>query len=509
MSIDFEAELKTLSHRYHVHHPFDKVLQSGSATKEMLQMWAANRYYYQETIPKKDALIVANCPDSDTRAEWCKHILTHDRDGALSEWLLLTRGLDLTDEEVKGGYHLLPGTKFACDAYLNFCRFAPWQEGMCSSMTHLFAGDIHKKRIDNWPSLYPWIPAEAFTYFKKRTTTLPGEVDYTLKVLTSHFASSKEGIDRAKQILVFKQDVLWTMMDALWIHFFQTKCRSKPLLPTYPSSSQSYRSPFLKVLGTAAGGGVPQWNRHDEWNVICREGEGVSRLQSSYAATADGKRWILFNASPDFGAQWNSLLREYPGSTLEGVVLTDAQLDHVTGLLSMREAETLHLFCTDSIFSSLKETGIPNVLSSYLSLHVHTLIPGSTTTFCDLTFTPHWIESRACKYSSLPSHVLYVTFPNPSDAKTHSILLCPCLPSLPPALLLDCAESTTVLMDGTFYDSREMPSVKGHVSVEETLSTFSRSFIPPPVFVHINNTNRCSPSLLASRDGMEFSLATR
>ncbi len=113
----------------------------------MLQMWAANRYYYQDTIPRKDAMIIAKCSDSTIRAKWVEHILTHDVKGALSEWLMLTKSIGLTDESVTSGEHLLPATKFACDAYYNFCRDASWQDGMCSSMTHLFAGDIHSQPL--------------------------------------------------------------------------------------------------------------------------------------------------------------------------------------------------------------------------------------------------------------------------------------------------------------------------------------------------------------------------
>ena len=162
----FRDEMMGLAYRYHVHHPFDKLLQSGHASRDMLRLWAANRYYYQDTIPRKDAAIIANCPVSHMRAMWCEHIKTHDVDGALSEWLLLTDALDLDREEVKTGKFLLPGTRFACDAYLQFCRDATWQEGMCASMTHLFAGDIHRKRIANWPERYPWLLPSAFVYYK-------------------------------------------------------------------------------------------------------------------------------------------------------------------------------------------------------------------------------------------------------------------------------------------------------------------------------------------------------
>ena len=248
-STTFRKTLEAYAYRYHINHPFDRLLQSGRASKEMLQLWAANRYYYQDTIPRKDAAIIAKCPRSDVRAIWCAHIITHDVDNALGEWLQLTRALDLVDEDVIAGKWLLPATRFACDAYYNFCRDASWQDGICSSMTHLFAGNIHQMRIANWPSRYPWLPADAFAYFTKRSQTLPSEIDATLTLLSKHYCSDAKQLEHAVNILKFKQDVLWSMMDALWHYFYASECR----IPTQPSTTKG--SAIVRVLGSGAGGG--------------------------------------------------------------------------------------------------------------------------------------------------------------------------------------------------------------------------------------------------------------
>ena len=487
----FRSELETLSYRYHVHHPFDKLLQSGRATREMLRMWAANRYYYQNTIPRKDAAILANCPDSEMRGMWCKHVITHDLDGALSEWLLLTDGLGLTREEVIRGDHVLHGTKFACDAYLNFCKEETWMDGMCASMTHLFAGDIHKKRIESWPQKYPWLPDSAFTYFRQRQKTLPSEVESTLRALSAHYASTEEGMERAKQILRFKQDVLWGMMDSLWTHFFCPNC-AMPKGPEEERKARMGYPPFLRILGSGAGGGVPQWNGNDEWNRQAREGIGTRRSQCSAAICVRKGEWLLINCSPDFRQQWNDLLLHYPGSRLVGILLTDAELDHVGGLLSLRESkDPVVIYATRSIRSNVEATSLPSLLRTYTSLEWRDDYPVETS--C--------IAIKRPKYSEMESDVLCLSL---SDR----VLYCPCVPTEEGMLSLLNKRKTgdVVLTDGTFETEEEMPSVRGHLPVSKTLSlASSRPASTPLLFTRLNHTNRMREDL-AVRDGDEIQL---
>lgn len=503
MEHSLRDHLLTLQYRYHTHHPFDRLLQSGCATREVLQLWASNRYYYQDTIPRKDAAIVSKCRDSAIRELWTKHITTHDADGALSEWLLLTRSLGLSDEDVTQGRFLLPGTKFACDAYLQFCKDATWQEGMCSSMTHLFAGDIHSRRIANWPTLYPWIPDEAFTYFRKRTQTLPDEIDVTLQLLSDHFCQTPDRLSRAKQIVSFKQDVLWTMLDALWHHVFSVECRIPDAPPPPPPPRVGGGGGRFRVLGSGAGGGVPQWNKTDSWNQRARKGLGVRRTQSSFAASVDGTRWLLLNCSPDFTRQWNDLVDLYPDACLEGVLLTDAQLDHVSGLLSLRESRTpIALYCTPSVHAVLEhDSHLLTMLRSYVTVVVHELAsPCDEVRLGKLHVQTQCIGTGTARYASRPSDVLAVTV-------SGTVLVMPCVPSMTPTVVsLLRNPPAHVLFDGTFATDSEMPSVKGHVSMEETLRVCEREELVPPTFVHINNTNHGleQPTVLA-HDGLEFS----
>ena len=493
----FRNTLTELSYRYHIHHPFDKLLQSGRASKEMLRMWAANRYYYQDTIPRKDAMIISKCTDSSVRAIWCKHIVTHDVDNALGEWLCLTRALDLQDDEVKNGQFLLPATKFACDAYLNFCRDSSWQDGICSSMTHLFAGDIHNLRIENWPVQYPWLPESAFSYFKKRTQTLPEEIEATLALLSNHFCESHAMMQKALDIVRFKQNVLWCMMDALWHHFYATNCR----IPTAPAS-QSEPSPVFRILGSGAGGGVPQWNRHDAWNDNSRHGCGASRSQCSAACSVDRENWILINCSPDFRFQWNDLVRQYPHARLKAVILTDNQLDHIGGLISLRESrDVIPLYCTKDVQDAIQSSPADmfSILNSYSSIRIVHLHPDESVLVEGITFTPYRMETRKSKYAALESSVISLGL--------HNILYSPCVSAscLTPKLVTILKKYKSVFFDGTFETSEEMSSVGGHASMNDTIDFISKNDLHAPIFIHVNSTNKCQ-NYATGYDGMEMDI---
>lgn len=496
MSVDrFKEELSKYSYRYHIHHPFDKLLQSGQASKEMLQMWAANRYYYQDTIPRKDAIIISRCPDSKIRANWCKHIITHDINGAISEWLMLTRALDLTDEEVQKYVHLLPATKFACDAYYNFCRDSTWQDGMCSSMTHLFAGNIHTKRISRWPILYPWLDKSAFTYFEQRTQTLPDEIDYTLQILSDYYCNDAEKLQSAINILKFKQDVLWAMMDALWHYFYSKNCR----IPMSPCISSNY-TPIVRILGSGAGGGVPQWNVDDLWNEKGRNGCIHTRSQCSIACTLNQTNWILINCSPDFRYQWNSLLKDHPQSKISAIVLTDNQLDHIGGLLSLRESkDVINLYCTKNVEESLQEhTKFIDILKCYTNIVIHS-IPRHSFSIDGLIFEPYVLDTRKSKYCSIPTDVLAIGM--------YNILYAPCISdkALNNSLADVIRKYSTVLIDGTFSTMNEMPSVSGHVDMKSMCDFFDVNHLIQPFFLHINNSNH-NTDVATVVDNMQFDL---
>jgi pyrroloquinoline-quinone synthase len=220
--VEFEARLRERGKAYHIHHPFNVMLNTGKATKEQVRGWVANRFLYQQAIPVKDAAILANCPDREVRRGWIQRILDHDgfelggvKDaGGIEAWLRLAEAVGLTREEVMDERHAIPALRFAVDAYVNFARRAPWQEAVCSSLTELFAPEIHKQRLATWPEHYPWIESAGLQYFRNRVSQARRDVEQGLEVTLSHF-NTHALQQRALDVLQFKLDILWAMNDAM------------------------------------------------------------------------------------------------------------------------------------------------------------------------------------------------------------------------------------------------------------------------------------------------------
>lgn len=219
---EFEQKLRAKDKRYHIYHPFHIAMNSGKCTPEQVRGWVANRFYYQIMIPIKDSAIMANMPDRDHRRLWIQRIIDHDgnegEEGGIEAWLALADAVGLKRDEVISLEHVLPGVRFAVDAYVNFARRAPWQEAVCSSLTELFAPTIHKKRLDTWPDHYPWIEPQGYAYFRKRLSEARRDVEHGLRVTLDHFRT-REDQQRALGILQFKLDVLWTMLDSMQVTY--------------------------------------------------------------------------------------------------------------------------------------------------------------------------------------------------------------------------------------------------------------------------------------------------
>ncbi|HKX40233.1 MAG TPA: pyrroloquinoline-quinone synthase PqqC [Burkholderiaceae bacterium] len=225
-AVEFEAKLRERGRAYHIHHPFNVMLNSGRAGREQVRGWVANRYYYQIAIPIKDAAVLSNCPDQAVRRGWVQRILDHDgfelngiRDpGGIEAWLRLAEAVGLSRDEVVDLRHVVPGVRFAVDAYVNFARRAPWQEAVCSSLTELFAPEIHKQRLAGWPEHYPWIESEGLQYFRNRVSQARRDVEQGLEITLAHFRTRAQQ-ERALEVLQFKLDILWTMNDAMGLKY--------------------------------------------------------------------------------------------------------------------------------------------------------------------------------------------------------------------------------------------------------------------------------------------------
>ena len=223
---EFEARLRERGKSYHIHHPFNVMLNTGKATREQVRGWVANRFYYQIAIPIKDAAVLSNCTDRDVRRGWVQRILDHDgfeiggvKDpGGIEAWLRLAEAVGLSRDEVLDQRHVIPALRFAVDAYVNFARRAPWQEAVCSSLTELFAPEIHKQRLATWPEHYGWIEPEGLAYFRNRVSQARRDVEQGLEITLGHF-TSRPLQQRACEVLQFKLDILWAMNDAMALKY--------------------------------------------------------------------------------------------------------------------------------------------------------------------------------------------------------------------------------------------------------------------------------------------------
>lgn len=190
---EFEAQLRDKGRSYHIHHPFNVRMNAGGCM-----------------------------PDRAHRRLWVERILDHDgygdfegsASGGLEAWIRLGEAVGIARDDLLSLQGVVPAVRFACDAYVNFAAKAPWQEAVCSSLTEMFAPQIHKDRLATWPTHYPWINADGLGYFRKRIPLAGRDVEHGLRVTLDHFTTRAEQ-HRALDILQFKLDVLWTMLDAI------------------------------------------------------------------------------------------------------------------------------------------------------------------------------------------------------------------------------------------------------------------------------------------------------
>lgn len=215
----FVERLKQIgAQRYHDKHPFHRKMHEGALAPEHLRMWAANRYYYQKSIPSKDAAILSNLPDREMRRRWIKRIVDHDGTeesggGGLEMWFALARAVGLDDHDVRSERLVQPGTRFAVDAYVTFARTQPWLPAVASSLTELFAPALMTRRLSALLEKYPWISRDGLAYFRARITIAPVDAAYALEWVCDH-ARSAETQAACLDALRFKCDVLWAVLDA-------------------------------------------------------------------------------------------------------------------------------------------------------------------------------------------------------------------------------------------------------------------------------------------------------
>jgi pyrroloquinoline-quinone synthase len=215
---DFISRLRAQGGRYHNLHPFHRRMDAGELGRQELQRWVTNRFYYQKCIPLKDAAIMANCPEVEIRRVWIQRIVDHDgtsaEPGGIDSWLALGEALGVDRDELISERYVLPGVRYAVDAYVTFARRAPWIEAVASSLTELFGPAAIKVRLQALERHYDWIDPAGLAYFRTRLEKAPIDARYALE-LTVERCRRRDQQDAAVAALRFKTELLWAQLDAI------------------------------------------------------------------------------------------------------------------------------------------------------------------------------------------------------------------------------------------------------------------------------------------------------
>jgi coenzyme PQQ biosynthesis protein C len=216
---ELEARLRDVgARRYHDKHPFHVRLHGGRCSRTEVQAWALNRFYYQANIPVKDAVLLSRIGDPALRRAWRQRLVDHDGtregEGGIARWLMLTDALGLDRSGVVAHRGVLPATRFAVDAYVNFVRERSLLEAVASSLTELFSPQIIRDRVAGMLAHYDFVDRDALAYFTARPEQARRDVDVALGYVkaNAHTPQDQQSVIAA---LEFKCDVLWAMLDAL------------------------------------------------------------------------------------------------------------------------------------------------------------------------------------------------------------------------------------------------------------------------------------------------------
>ena len=209
--------------RYHHRHPFHLMMHEGKLSRGQLQAWALNRYYYQSRIPIKDAIILSRSEDPEFRRAWGKRVLDHDGDatheGGIERWVRLAKATGLDRERVVSCQEVLPGVRYAVDAYLDLVRNRTLLEAVASSLTELFSRDLITLRMDRLRQHYPWLSG-GLDYFEARLDQAPEDARFALQWVSEHSITRAEQ-ELAIHALTAKCDILWAQLDAIYFAYVQ------------------------------------------------------------------------------------------------------------------------------------------------------------------------------------------------------------------------------------------------------------------------------------------------
>jgi len=224
---ELEAALRAIgAERYHNRHPFHQLLHGGRLERGQVQAWALNRYYYQRQIPIKDASLIARLQSAELRRAWRSRLVDHDGDGiapgGIERWLKLAVGVGLDRAYVESTEGILPTTRFAVDAYVNFVRERSVLEAIASSLTEMFSPGIIAERVEGMLRGYPFVTMDTLAYFKPRLSQAPRDADFALAYVKAE-ARTPEQQEAVLAALRFKCGVLWAQLDGLHLAYVEPR----------------------------------------------------------------------------------------------------------------------------------------------------------------------------------------------------------------------------------------------------------------------------------------------
>ena len=276
---------------------------------------------------------------------------------------------------------------------------------------------------------------------------------------------------------------------------------------------------FLKILGSAAGGGFPQWNCACPNCQRARSGDQHvhARMHNSLAVSADGKTWFLINATPDISQQIESHPAMHPGPSLrsipiEGIRRTDAELDHTIGILSLRESAELEVYAASPVLNALIEAfPIRRILEPYAKLRWNEVKSGEPFHILEgkLTIRPFFLGCKPPRYASVKlnkdeerNDIAWVIGYRLEDPLTGGVAVyAPCVESWTDELDKQLEGADCIFIDGTFWHADELRHLgvsalsaidMGHVPIEGSngsLHRLAKISAQRKIYTHINNTN--------------------
>ena len=224
---DLESRLREIgAERYHDRHPFHALMRDGKLTKGQIQAWALNRYFYQSRVPIKDSALMSRLVDPEMRRIWSQRVIDHDGTregrGGLEKWLHLCERLGLERPYVVSETGILPATKFAVNAYVQFVRERPLLEAIASSLTELFSPRIIGERISAMLENYDFVDDDMLIYFSARLDRASHDAEFALDYVKRHACTDAEQ-QAVCDALIFKTDVLWAQLDALYYAYVEPR----------------------------------------------------------------------------------------------------------------------------------------------------------------------------------------------------------------------------------------------------------------------------------------------